>query len=91
MPANAVNRGTKSKSNKLPSHENPNDEMESFIVPDMEKIEDIPAYVNQMQETETTINNESEWQKPISLKALKKKLNETFVIKYGRSIQILKT
>lgn len=86
MPANAVNQNTASKSNELPLHENPNNEMESFIVPDAEKTEDIPTYVNETQETDPTINNESEWQKPISLKALKKKLNETFVIRYGRSI-----
>lgn len=86
MPVNAVNQSTASKYNELPSHENPNNEMESSILPDAEKTEDIPTYVNEIHETDPTINNnESEWQKPISLKALKKKLNETFVIKYGRS------
>lgn len=30
---------------------------------------------------ETDVNNESDWQKPISLKGFKKKLNEIFVTK----------
>lgn len=86
MPAKPANQSITSTSNEVPSHENQNNEIESSIVLDTEKTEDIPTYVNKIQETETSINNDSEWQKPISLKALKKKLNETFAIKYGHFI-----
>lgn len=87
MPAKPATQSITSISNEVPSHENPNNEIESSIVLDTKKTEDIPTYVNKTrQETEKTINNDSEWQKPISLKALKKKLNEKFAIKYGHFI-----
>lgn len=78
MPADAAVRSTDTETDRVPQIETPANDDESKN--DTEKTEEFMESVIEPNEIET-INNESDWQKPISLKALKKKLNEIFVIK----------
>lgn len=66
--------------NDKSQHQIESNEIESKSVNDTEKTEETTETVINAKETEP-INNESDWQKPISLKALKKRLNEIFVVK----------
>lgn len=53
--------------------------------PIVEKTEDNIQTV--IRNDEIDVNNESDWQKPISLKGFKKKLNEIFVVKCVENLQ----
>lgn len=80
MPANVTAQIAETANSELPLEEKPTDQIEEKPVTDTEKTEEILETVIETKENET-ISNESDWQKPISLKALKKKLNDIFVIK----------
>lgn len=59
-----------------------NTDIEKENLSDINIVENIEPTVSTVIENESNdVSNESEWQKPISLKALKKKLNETFIVK----------
>lgn len=80
MPADSVpqNKDDKSMEN-LEIQDNKSETPPDSVV--TEKIDDTPT-TSTAQHQENNVESETEWQKPISLKALKKKLNEIFVVKY---------
>lgn len=81
MTADLTARCPETENNKIQPNENPANENELTTVSDLEKTEQITEPKTAESVPIESTGNESDWQKPISLKALKKHLNETFVVK----------
>lgn len=78
MPADTIQQKDEKS---IRSSETTNDKFESIVEPTITEKTDIIVEEPLTENVEDNVD-ESEWQKPISLKALKKKLNEIFVEKY---------